>query len=434
MTAAADGMTQAGAIARIPLRVLATRVGYGLFAMFIFFASWAFIEPSPYDLLAPLTLIIWFLIGLRISVYHLVPIILLLLYNLGGFISLVPYLDEPLSVTFMVQSLYLAITAIFFALFFREDTVARMTLAFRAYAVSCVFTAVCGIIGYFDIAGLGETFSMYDRASGTFKDPNVFGSFLTPGALYLMHGLLTGRTKRPLLAFVMLLVILSGILLSFSRGSWGGTIVSSATMILLTFITAGHGRTRRRIVLLGAATLTAAALAIVALISIPEVGEIFAKRATVTQDYDEGETGRFGNQLRSLPMLLEAPNGLGPLRFRVYFDLDPHNSYINAFASYGWLGGFAFIGLMLSSFYVGFRLCVSPSPFRPLAQVAWPALMMFFLQALQIDIDHWRHVYMLVGMVWGLEAARRAWLDREMRAGRAGYAAAGTGLSARTAA
>ncbi len=433
MSSAADSVGRTGGLAHVPLRLVATKIGYGLFALFIFFASWAFIEPSPYDLLAPLTLLIWFMIGLRISVYHLVPVTLLLFYNLGGFISLIPYFDEPLSVTFMVQSLYLAITSVFFALFFREDTVARMTLAFRAYAVSCVFTAICGIIGYFDIAGLGETFSMYDRASGTFKDPNVFGSFLTPGALYLMHGLLTGRTRRPILAFLMLLVILSGILLSFSRGSWGGTIVSSFTMILLTFITAGRGRTRRRIVLLGAVTLTAASLAVAALISIPEVGEIFAKRATVTQDYDEGETGRFGNQLRSLPMLLEAPNGLGPLRFRVYFDLDPHNSYINAFASYGWMGGFAFIGLALASAWVGFRLCLSPSPFRPLAQVAWPALMMFFLQALQIDIDHWRHVYMLIGMVWGLEAARRIWLDGEVRAGRARYPAA-AGSPARTAA
>jgi hypothetical protein len=37
---------------------------------------------------------------------------------------------------------------------------------------------------------------------------------------------------------------------------------------------------------------------------------------------------------------------------------------------------------------------------------------MFFLQAFQIDVDHWRHVYMLLGMVWGLEAARVTWVSR----------------------
>jgi hypothetical protein len=40
-------------------------------------------------------------------------------------------------------------------------------------------------------------------------------------------------------------------------------------------------------------------------------------------------------------------------------------------------------------------------------------LFMFVLQAMQIDIDHWRHVYMLFGMIWGMEAARRAWQDSQ---------------------
>ena len=83
--------------------------------------------------------------------------------------------------------------------------------------------------------------------------------------------------------------------------------------------------------------------------------EFFYKRASATQDYDEGPTGRFGNQKRSLPMLVERPNGMGPLRFRLIFGLEPHNSYINAFASNGWLGGFAFLGLVLTTTFVGFR-------------------------------------------------------------------------------
>jgi hypothetical protein len=40
---------------------------------------------------------------------------------------------------------------------------------------------------------------------------------------------------------------------------------------------------------------------------------------------------------------------------------------------------------------------------------------MFFLQAVQIDIEKWRHVYMMLGMVWGLETARLIWLARARR-------------------
>ena len=67
---------------------------------------------------------------------------------------------------------------------------------------------------------------------------------------------------------------------------------------------------------------------------------------------------------------------------------------------------FLLVGL---TFFIGFRVATIPSPYRRNAQVFWPALMVFLLQGLQIDIDHWRHVYLMFGAVWGLEAARLRW-------------------------
>jgi hypothetical protein len=32
---------------------------------------------------------------------------------------------------------------------------------------------------------------------------------------------------------------------------------------------------------------------------------------------------------------------------------------------------------------------------------------------MQIDIDHWRHFYLILGMIWGMEAARRKWHETE---------------------
>ena len=63
-------------------------------------------------------------------------------------------------------------------------------------------------------------------------------------------------------------------------------------------------------------------------------------------------------------MLLDAPNGFGPLRFRWIFVEDPHNVYINAFASYGWLGGLAYLCLTAATCYAGWRLVFRPSPTR----------------------------------------------------------------------
>ena len=54
--------------------------------------------------------------------------------------------------------------------------------------------------------------------------------------------------------------------------------------------------------------------------------------------------------------------------------------------------------------FIGFRLMFLPSPFQRQAQVFFPVLLAFFFQAFQIDIDHRRHVLMLLGVV--VEAAQ----------------------------
>ncbi|GJE10813.1 MULTISPECIES: O-antigen ligase family protein [Methylobacterium] len=390
----------------IPLLAAVQGLAKVLFAAFIFFACFAFSETSPYDAVALPTILLWLCLGVRLH-RGMVPLLALLLVYLAAIVmGLLPYLNEDFPVTWTVQLIYLAVTCIFFAMFFADDTHARMELALKAYTASCVFSAALGIVGYLQWLGIEDLFYKYDRASGTFQDPNVFGSFLTLGALYLMHGLLTGTARRPLAALVGLLIIVAGIFLSFSRGSWAGSVVAVLLMVGSVYAGSTSLRLRRRIVLLTVATLVLGTVAVIALLSVDHVRKMFEIRASLAQDYDQGETGRFGNQLRGLAMLLERPFGMGPMHWRLVFGLEPHNSYIGSFANGGWLGGAVFIGLVLTTGVVGFRLLARPSPVRAHAQIVWPALLMFFLQAFQIDIEKWRHVYMMLGMVWALEAAR----------------------------
>ena len=396
----------------VRVRPLFEAIGYFLFALFIFFTCFTFLRPSPYDFIAMPTLLIWAGLGLRIHRAVLAIVGLLLAYTLGIALALLPYLDETLSVEWTYQFVYLVITAFFFVAFFSDDTATRVELGLRAYLASCLFAAVCGILSYFDVLGGDIFFKMDGRASGVFEDPNLLGSFLILSALYLIHNLVTGRARHLLTTVGALLVLLAGIFLSFSRGSWGATVVGLGLMLLLTWLASPSPAIRRRLARLSVLTVFAGAILVGGLLSLEGVSDRFTDRAQVTKDYDEGETGRFGNQLRGIPMLLERPMGFGPLRWRQTFSLDPHNSYLGSFANGGWLAGFAFIGIVLTTIFVGFRLCLSPSPYQRYAQIVWPALLMFFLQAFQIDIEKWRHVYIMLGMVWGLEAARWAWLKR----------------------
>ena len=396
----------------ITVRRLAEVVGHTLFSLVIFFTCFTFLRPSPYDFFAIPTVLLWPALGLRFHRAVLVILGLLLTYTLSILIALLPYLDETISVEWTYQFVYLMVTAVFFIGFFSDDTLHRVRLGLRAYLASCLFAATCGILSYFDVLGGDVFFKMDGRATGVFEDPNLLGSFLILSAFHLIHNLLSGRARRVVLTCVALLVLLACIFLSFSRGSWGATVVGLGLMILLTWWASPSREIRRRIARFSVLMVLAAAILIGGLLSLEGVAERFTDRAQVTKDYDEGETGRFGNQLRGIPMLFERPLGFGPLRWRQTFNLDPHNSYIGSFANGGWLAGLAFIGIVLTTTFVGFRLCLTPSPYQRHAQIVWPALLMFFLQAFQIDIEKWRHVYMMLGMVWGLEAARWAWSRR----------------------
>ena len=409
---AAPALPTRGLAARIPLIAVVRGLAEAMLAAFVFFACFAFSETSPYDAIALPTMALWLCLGVRLH-RGVIPLVgLLLLYLAAIAAALLPYLDEEFPLTWTIQLIYLCVTCIFFAMLFADETHARIGLALKAYTASCVFSAALGIVGYLQWLGIEDLFYKYDRASGTFQDPNVFGSFLTLGALYLMHGLLTATARRPLLSLAGLLIVLAGIFLSFSRGSWGGTIVAVLLMVGSVYAASDSAALRRRIVLLTLTTVVLGVIAVIGLLSVDHVHRMFETRASVAQDYDQGETGRFGNQMRGMAMLLERPFGMGPMHWRLTFGLEPHNSYIGSFANGGWLGGAVFIGIVLATGFVGFRLLVRPTPFRAHAQIVWPALLMFFLQAFQIDIEKWRHVYMMLAMVWALEAARLRWVGR----------------------
>jgi hypothetical protein len=392
-----------------PILVNSAKVSLYLFGIMIFFGSIVIIEPSPYDILSFAAIPFFALTGFKIKRGLLFFILIMTLYEIGGFTSLIPHLHQSDAVIFQLLSFYLYITSLFFAFFFSDQTLERLNFCLKAYVIGAFLAAICGIMGYFNIVGTFDIFTLYGRASGTFKDPNVYGSYLVLAVVFLMQRILLGYTLRPFTWGAILLVLIIGVLLSFSRGSWGATLVASGMMVGLSFWTADSPKMRRRVIISSILAIGAIVLALLVLLSFENMREFFIQRASITQDYDSGETGRFGNQLRSISMLLDRPLGFGPLLFRKWFGIEPHNSYINAFASCGWLGGFAFIVLVASTFFVGFRLCLRPSPFRRISQVVWPSLMVLLLQGFQIDIDHWRYVFLLFGMVWGLEAARQEW-------------------------
>jgi O-antigen ligase len=373
--------------------------------LFVFSGWLVIIEPAPYELLFVLTLVLFIPSGLRVTAVVAPLIVFLLLYNLGGAASLIPVVHDRDATTFVAVSFYLAVTAIFFAFLIAADPLRNMAIVRHAWTVSAVVAAITGIIGYFDIAGMGAAWAPIWRAQGTFKDPNVLSTYLIPPAIFIIQGFLLGQIRWRVLSGAALLVIVAAIFLAFSRGAWANAVAAVMALFFLTFLVSPTIRVRSRVVFIALAGAIALAGLLSFSLTFENVRSMFENRAKLVQSYDTGETGRFGDQANSVPLLLVRPNGFGPLQYRHYFTNDPHNVYLNAFASYGWLGGFAYLLFVLSTFAVAWRAVFTASPWQHHAIAIACPLTFTILQGVQIDTDHWRHFYLMAGLMWGLYAA-----------------------------
>lgn len=375
--------------------------------VWLMFASsfYVAVEPAPSDLLFLVVLACFMGSGLAIRATVVPFVVFLLLYNLGGFISFLQVADDERARMFVITSFYMAFSAIFLAFYIAYDPLRRMAIVKNALVIAAVIASLLGILGYFGAAGLGAAFSQNMRAASTFKDPNVFATYLIFPGVMLVQGFLLGTQRQKFISLIGLFTILAALLLAFSRGAWISFLVSAIMVVGLNFLITPAPRTRRRILLITVSGAIGLAVLLAILLSVEGIRDLFLDRFTLVKDYDAGEKGRFGNQLNSIPLLLELPFGFGPLQFPKFFGMDPHNVYINAFASYGWLGGISYFLLMISTIIIGFKTVLMRTPWQNWAIVVFCPLVATMFQGVQIDTDHWRHFYWMLGMMWGLFAA-----------------------------
>lgn len=363
-----------------------------------------------YNIMTVSALGLFVLFGLRLDRANIPLILFLAVYNIGGLIALQPYLSDDESRAFMLGTCYVAVTAAFFAMILNENAVARLEALKWGLIAGALVAATTGILGYARIAGLEDYFTMHGgRAKGTFRDPNVLGPFLVLPALFLAHDMIRGRGNLVLRAG-MFAVITLGLFLTFSRGAWASIVIGMFTLMVVNAITSDNTALRARLGLFVILGLAAAAMGFAAILSVDSIYELFADRFVLQKDYDSGPSGRFGSQLRSIPDLLTLPFGHGPNRFSHFYPENPHNTYIMAFSSYGWLGGIAFLGFIITTLVISLKTLFLHTPFQPYVLVIFSALIPHLVQNFQIDTDRWRHLFMIYGLSWGLAVISRRWI------------------------
>lgn len=357
-------------------------------------------EPAPYELYMAALIGVWALFGLHISRPVVPLLILLVAMNIGGMIAMTQMADLSWTPLYLAVSLFLAFTAVFFAsVLERQPDLYR--LIFLAYVTTAVFTSVLGIAGYFKLFPGAEIFTKYERAAGAFQDPNVFGPFLVLPGIYLFYRLLTGPVYRMPVIAVPLLIVVGGIFLSFSRGAWGLFGVAVVLLTGLVFLENTSGRFRLRVVIMTIAALVLLVIAMLVVLQIPGVAEMLTTRAKLAQDYDSARLGRFARYGIGFMLALEKPFGIGALVFGKIYGEDTHNIWLKTLMDYGWLGFASYLTLTLWTIAAGFRLLLRNRPWQPYVLCAYVVYVGHIGLGSVIDIDHWRHFYLLLGLVWG---------------------------------
>ncbi len=394
--------TQASGVAALQ-RAMLWAVGAG--------GAIVYIEPSPYEFATLAAIIVFIATGLRMRLAFVPLLMLLFLINIGYTIGAVHLMDKTQIVNWVMTSWYMAVTVIFFALVFSEDTEARLDLMRRGLVVGAVIASLAGVAGYFHLVpGEHDVLTLYGRARGTFKDPNVLSAFLILPALFVLQSVVTDRFGKAVRSAIVLGIISLAVLLAFSRAAWGQFVLTSAFMLVLMFLTSPSSKQRSRLVLTAAVAAGAIALLLAILLSLDSVESLFKERASFDQSYDGGRFGRFGRHILGFQMALDQPLGIGPLQFTRFFPEDTHNSYLNAFMSGGWISGICYPVLIFITVILGFRYVFVRVPWQRAYLAIFTAFLGTVGESFVIDTDHWRHFWLMLGMMWGMFAAAHQYM------------------------
>ncbi|MEM9634829.1 MAG: O-antigen ligase family protein [Pseudomonadota bacterium] len=401
------------AFPRRPHGLSVKSLGNGALWLAAFLSGFVIEEPAPYELYMALLAVVWFACGLKLRPEFGPLIICMILYVAGGLASIPLAQKFGDAVMYIAVTGFLAMTAIFYAAILADDP-KRFRIIQNGYTISAVLVSAIGVAAYFNLIPASEYFMRYGRARGTFQDPNVFGPFLVLPTLLLIQVFFKSSVFKNLHVLVPLAILLLGVFLSFSRGAWGVLFASVLIVYLLALVTERNPRSRGRLILLGiGGILTVIAMLAIAL-SFDSVSDMFAQRAKLVQDYDGARLGRFARYSLGFQMVMEYPLGIGPLEFNKYFPEDEHNVYLKGFTTYGWLGGTVYLVLVVWTICALVPLLFKHRPWTAFTHCVFAVFIAHLILSVIIDTDHWRHMYLLYGLAWGLIATDK--IERKRRA------------------
>lgn len=410
--------------AKTPANAVADKLLHVVLYITLVSSFYVIVQPAPYEYLAAVLGFACILARVSLPRVVLPLLVLLLIRDASGTLGLLKILDfgwmrvegdptateitvdYPDSIRFLATSFYLGLSGVMIACIVSQDTLRRIAVIRAGYITAAVLATSLGIAAYFKLLPGLNDFLLYNRVSGGLKGPNDLGAFVIAPMMWLISEVIVG--KSCLRSIIASIVIFVGLILTFSRGAWATSFFSASLMAYVLFLTQTDRRTRNRLIVFGIAAIIAAVVIFMLLSSIDAVREMFAARSQF-QSYDISGDNRSRLVLEedSLREMFNRPLGMGPWGFAHVTNWVSHDVYLGTMLNHGWIGGFAYFTLVALTLAVGLHSIWVRTPWQPFLIATYVSFIAMMLEGVWGDTDHWRHFYILLGLVWGLVAATK---------------------------
>jgi O-antigen ligase len=367
-------------------------------------SSIVLVEPAPVDGLVMGLFVVGICSGI-IGMRGLQPIavIPLVLFMVANVISLYNPINSTRAIWYILVTLYLCASWAFFVGVLWTYEKRGMDLMIKMYVLAGMICIIPGLLSYFNLIGFQKTLLLFGRPKGTFKDPNVYGPYLIPIALFAVAGLIARRknAKSAVLHAVVAVISITGIFLSYSRACWINLAISLVAYLFFSLMFRPAGTPSPFPISRAILSFIAVALCVGAAMQIPEVQQMMSQRLTSTglQGYDRD---RFATQHLALEAALAHPLGIGPGQVEEAFHYSTHSSYMRVLGENGFLGEVGYIVFvavcLIRGIVMGWK---TKDPYwEKIFFIASACIMGHIVNSAVVDTLHWRHYWFLLAIPW----------------------------------
>ena len=394
----------------------------------IFTCAFVSLEPALFDIIFP-PLAFLVVANNRIFVSRQLGFLFpcLLLFLVAHLMSILIAHDLERAISFSAITIYMFFMASFIGLIVSNFGYSVVDKIMQAYLVAALISAVIGVAAILHLlpGSILDKVSSYDvtRARAFFKDPNVYAPFLMGGLIYTVHLFFTQKARRLLWAGAIF-ILMFGILVGFSRAAWGVSLCALGIYFVLSAMADRRFKQLLSYAVYFVILLFIGAILLAFFSQEAQIANFIDQRLSL-QAYDQD---RFAVQRAAIGAGLQSVIGIGPGQSENAFiglisqgqtTGATHSLYVRVIAETGVLGMISFFGILFVTAQKSISLCLNGKPlYRKLHCVFAAIFFATLINSVVIDSLHWRHFFIIIGIIWGLYLFNEKSLESEAKKNR----------------